>query len=379
MRVDLPPVLVLGDHLGYPDGVAHGVTTYFLQVLPALRSRGVQLTACYLREPHPAADELRAHGIEPIFLSAAKWDPFVIARASAIAREHGCRLVHAAGIKGSLVGRVVARRIGGRALVHVHDFNLPSIAVRMLHGAVARETDLALCVSRAVQRVAQEGYHIPLERTRVLHNGIRLDAVRNVPREARARVRTELSISAESRVIATIARLHPVKGHRSLLQMLPRIVGRCRDVMLILAGDGPERAACEALVDKLAMRAHVRFLGHRADVPQLLAAADLLAIPSQMEGLGLSAVEALTAGKPVVAFNVGGLGEVITDGVDGYLVEPQNQEAFVDAVLSLLEDATQLAAFGERARAGVERFSLDRHIDGLLDCYAEAARERSPT
>ena len=247
MRRNLPPVLIMADHLGYAAGVAHGVTTYFLQVLPVLAAKGVNLKACFLREPHPAAEALREHGIEPTFLSARKWNPFVLRRVATIAREHHCRIVHACGLKATLAARAVSRKVHAAAVVHVHDFGYPGPLLSILHRAFARPSDLGICVSQAVGEVAVSGYHIRPDRVRVVHNGIRLEEIRNVPPDSRARIREALDISRESSVIAMVARMHPEKGHREMLEMMRLIAQRVPDAILILAGAGPELSACQAL------------------------------------------------------------------------------------------------------------------------------------
>ena len=373
MRGNLPPVLIMADHLGYAAGVAHGVTTYFLQVLPVLAAKGINLNVCFLREPHPAAEVLRGHGIEPTFLSARKWDPRVLSRIASIAREHRCRIVHASGIKATLAARIVSRKVGAAAIVHVHDFVYPGTLVSILQRVFSRPSDLGICVSQAVREVAVTGYHIRPDRLRVVHNGIRLEEIRNVDPASRVRIRKTLDISPESSVLAMVARMYPVKGHRQMLEMMPLITKRKPDVVLVLAGDGPEMPDCQALASELGVRDRVRFLGHRSDVPQLLMASDLVVMPSQKEGLGLAAIEALAAGRPVVGFAVGGLPEVINDGANGRLVAPGDHNAFVDAVVSLLDDPQRLSAYGAHGVVAAQDFSLDTHVGRLLQCYEEAA------
>jgi glycosyltransferase involved in cell wall biosynthesis len=369
----LPPVMVLGDHFGYPGGVAHGVTTYFLNVIPALVEQGVKLTPVFLREPHPAAAALRDRGIEPVFLSAHRWNVHVVFEVAQLVRRNGCRIIHAAGIKATLVARIVARLTHTEALVHVHDMLYPGAVVGGLHNFFSRRSDLGICVSRAVQDVIIAGYHVAPERARVVHNGIPLDHIRNVAPGTRERVRQILNLPGEASVIAMVARMHPIKGHRSMIQIMAEIVKSCPEAILLLVGDGPERAACESLVRDLCLARQVRFLGQRNDVPELLAATDLVVIPSQSEGLGLAGIEALAAARPVVAFDAGGLRDVVNDGLDGRLVKPGDKQAFAAAVIGLLKEPETLNAFGQRGAIAAERFSLEAHIRELLKCYQEAA------
>jgi glycosyltransferase involved in cell wall biosynthesis len=300
-------------------------------------------------------------------------DPSVVFKVAAIAKRHRSRVIHASGIKATLVGRIVARMVGAKAIVHVHDLTLPGGVVGALHGMFARSTDIGLCVSAAVRETAIKGYHVEATRTRVLYNGTKLDPIKNVARDARATRRHELAIPAEADVITLVGRIYPVKGHAAMLQMLPDILRRRPNTILLFVGDGPQRGACEALAARLGVQSSVRFAGHRADVPELLAASDVVVVPSSTEGLSYAAIEALAAGRPVVANRVGGLPEVVTDGVDGRCVALGDERAFVDAVVQLLEDRCSLEAFGRAAAANAERFSLARHVEQLLQIYGELA------
>lgn len=371
---DLPPVMVLADHFGYADGVRHGVTTYLLHVLPLLARAGVRLTVCFLRAPHPAARELRARGIRPVFLDAGKWNPAVALKVAALANCNRVRLLHATGIKGTLVARLAARLTGMRTLLHVHDLNDPGAAVGALQGLLARRTDAAVCVSEAVRELTVDRYRVPPGRVHVVRNGIPLEELRGAGAGERSRVRAELGIEAGRPVLAIIGRLHPVKGHRGLIAALPAIVRACPRALLLVIGDGPERPACEALTRSLGMSRHVRFLGRRADVPRLLPAVDLVLMPSQSEGLGLAAIEALAAARPVIAFGVGGLPEVVTDEVSGRLVPPGDFAAFAAAVIETLHDSSRRFSYARGAVASAQRFRIDTHVERLLECYRMALR-----
>lgn len=369
IATDLPPIMVLADHIGYADGVRHGVTTYLLHVLPLLAAAGVDLTVCFLRQPHAAAEEMRARGIHPVFLDAGKWDPTVALRVAALGRRKRVRLLHATGVKGTLVARIAARLIGARTLLHVHDLNDPGAALSALQRLVAQPADAAVCVSEAVRELTVTRYRVARERVRIARNGIPLELLRGAATAARSRVLEELGIEPVRPVLAMIGRLHAVKGHQDLLAMLPEIVRGCPRALLLVIGDGPERPACEALARSLGMSGHVRFLGRRSDVPRLLAAIDLVLMPSRSEGLGLAAIEAVAAGRPVIAFAVGGLPEVVVDGVNGRLVRSGDHQAFASAVVETLRDPAQRLSYARGAASSAQHFGVEAHVRRLIDCY----------
>jgi len=123
----------------------------------------------------------------------------------------------------------------------------------------------------------------------------------------------------------------------------------------VLAGEGPERAGLEALATELGIAERVHFLGYRDDIPQLLAACDVFALPSLYEGSSLAVLEAMAAGRPVVSSAIGGTDELIDDGVDGLLVAPGDTAGLAGALRRLLDDAELRKSFAERARRRVER------------------------
>jgi len=369
----LPRVMIVADHLGYAGGVMHGVTTYFLEVLPALVEAGVELTVCYLREPHPAADGLRERGIAPVFLSAARMNPFIALKVAAMARSNRCDVLHAMGIKGILMARLATRMTPARTLLHLHDLIEPSAVIGGLQRTFARPSDMAVCVSAAVAPIAVRRYKVQPDRVRVIHNGIRLERFERVAEAARGQLRAALGIPPSSPVLLLVGRMHPIKGHRTMLEMVPEIVRRCPDVVLLLVGDGPERVACEDVTRALGLERHVRFLGQRRDVAELLQASDVVVVPSESEGLSLAAIEAHAASRPVVGFDAGGISEVVQDRVTGRIVPAADRQAFADAVISLLLDDATRSAYGREARRVARRFSLDAHVDQLLRCYREIA------
>ena len=373
MQDATPRILFVADKFGYPGGVAYGGTTYFLNVLPELARAGIEFTACFLRDPHPIAGELVREGIKPVFLGARRMDPTVFLRLASVARKHRSTVIHATGIKAGLMARMAAMLVPAKVIVHVHDTLHPGFLISNLHRWFARPSDIGLCVSRAVEPTVLDGYHVRRDRIRVIHNGIQLDKFRNPAGDTRDSVRHALGIAPQARVIGMIARMYPVKGHQAMLRMMPDIVARVPDALLLLVGDGTEREACERIVSELGLGAHVLFLGQRGDVAQILSACELTVMPSESEGLPLSAVESLAMGKPIVAYDVGGLKEVIDDDVTGCLLRYGDTASFCEAVVSLLGDEARLAVFSARAREAAERFDVERHVRLLIECYREQA------
>ena len=169
-----------------------------------------------------------------------------------------------------------------------------------------------------------------------------------------------------------VGRLHRQKGVDTLVRAVPLLPP---DVPVTLAGDGPERAALEKLAARLGVADRVRvtgFLPHR-QVPELLAGAAVAVLPSRYEELGTALVEAMAAGRPVVASAVGGIPELVRDGVDGLLVPPGEPVALATAVRALLADPQLAARLGSHGRDRVAEHDWARLAARVLEIYLQAS------
>lgn len=363
-------VLFLADHLGPPDGV-HGVTTYLRDLLPALQATGIEVGACFLRAPHPAAESLRAHGIPVRFLNTGSLDLFVTRQVTELVRDESWEVLHCAQFRATVVARAVARLLRSPAVVvQLHDLTMPPAYARLINRIVARPTDLGLCVSRAACEIAVRGYHLAPDRLRVLYTGIDTRQFQPVSPQERAQIRRELGISATAPLLCLVGRFYPVKGQAEMIRMMQCIVARRADCVLLLIGSGPGRAACENLARDLGLADCIRFVGHRDDVGRLLAAADVAVVPSSSEGLSRFAIEANLCGLPVVAFACGGVAEALADPRCGALIPPGDPTAFVAAVERALAERRDPADAEACARIASERFGLAAHVQSLRECYA---------
>ncbi len=177
------------------------------------------------------------------------------------------------------------------------------------------------------------------------------------------------------RTVITVANLRAEKNHATLLDALAALVPSRPDLRFQFVGDGPQRQALEARAAALGVTAQIAFLGHRDDVPALLGAADLFVLPSRSEAFPNGAIEAMAAGLPVVACAVGGLFDLIDDGVTGALVPPDDAAALASAIGGLTDDPARALALGRAARAVVrQRYSFDRMVGSFEDLYRSGLR-----
>jgi glycosyltransferase involved in cell wall biosynthesis len=222
---------------------------------------------------------------------------------------------------------------------------LYELCARRVDGLIAVAPDVKTSILAAMPG-------IPAERIVVIPNGV--DTRRYRQAVDRAAVRRSLGLGESDRLIAVVATLKEQKGHRILIDAAATVVRRCPEAHFLLIGDGELRSALSSQISALRLEGHVHLLGTRHDVANLLAAADLFALPSLWEGLAMALVEAMAAGLPVVATDVSGTRQVMIDGATGVLVPPADAERLAAALIALLENPVRAREMGAAGRNRVE-------------------------
>ena len=210
----------------------------------------------------------------------------------------------------------------------------------------------------------------------VIRSGIDLGTVRPLGEAARRALRAAQGVTDGRPVISLVQRLSPPKTPLVFLRALPRILAERPDAVAWVVGDGPLRAAAEQAAAEAGVAARVTFLGLRKDAPDLLSASDVAVHSSLREGLPRAVLEALAVETPLVATAVGGVPDVVTDGVNGLLVPPEDPAALARAVLATLADP---AAAADRARAGrdaIEPFTAGHMLDEQHALYRRLLARR---
>lgn len=289
-------------------------------------------------------------------------------------------LAHFHGSKAGLVGRVAAVLARFKNIVvTAHNFvtyeEVPAakkILFRYGESMLSHVSSRIITVSQALKDDLVKNYNIKPEKITPIYNGIDLNRFTHLP--SRSQVRKQYGIGSAAVVIGTVARMAPQKGLNYLIEAIPMISrpdgGTHPETTFIIAGDGPLRPELERLAEVKGLRDKVRFPGYIHDIAEILACFDIFVIPSIAEGLSITTIEAMAAGLPVVASRVGGLAELVSDGVTGLLVEPRDPAALAQAIKTLVNDrenAVQLGLNGKNF-AG-ERFSLDNMVRQTLQVY----------
>jgi glycosyltransferase involved in cell wall biosynthesis len=187
--------------------------------------------------------------------------------------------------------------------------------------------------------------------------------------------RSPRATTQRRRTIITVANLRPEKGHETLIAAATLLARDFPDVRFQIVGEGPRRAVLESLVRARHLKRRVMFLGHREDVPALLADADVFVLPSRSEAFPNGAIEAMAAGLPVIAGAVGGLVDLIDHGRTGLLIEPDQPEQLAHAIGQLLTDQQLATRIGTAARTDVvQRYSFERMVTAFEDLYLASLR-----
>lgn len=323
------------------------------------------------RTVEPIVADLRRRGVDVRFLKRRfKYDPlawwplFRALRRERIDVLH----THAFGMNawGSLIGRLARVPV---VIAHEHNWAFTGRALRPVidRELIARCADAVIVVSREARRRMIEVERIAPERLVLLPNGIRALP----PGDGRA-VRAELGIGDDDPVIGTVCVIRAEKALDVLVRAAALVIRGFPRLRVLIVGDGPDRARLEAVVEQLGLEERVLLTGARTDVSDILAAIDVAVLASDYEGVPLSVLEFMDAGKPIVATRVGGIPELIEDGVHGALVPPRDEAALAAAIRGVLRDPDGGREMGARARERCRgEFSLDRTIERLQQLYEQ--------
>jgi sugar transferase (PEP-CTERM/EpsH1 system associated) len=285
-------------------------------------------------------------------------------RLSAAFRSLRPHVVHTHNPAPHLFGALAARLTGAPAVVHTkHGRNFPTVPRLVLANRFASFlSDAVVAVSEDAARVACDVERVPTRRVRVFPNGVDL---------ARWPVRDTREPTGPPRAVC-VARLDPVKDHASLFRAARLVHDAEPSFRLDVVGDGPERPRLEALVRELGLEDTVVFQGHRDDVETALAGADVFVLASTTEGISLTLLEAMAAGLPIVATDVGGNREVVVPGETGWLVPPRSPEALAEALLAAIRGRPRERDYGTAARRRVEAlFDLRLMVRRYESLYRE--------
>jgi glycosyltransferase involved in cell wall biosynthesis len=273
-------------------------------------------------------------------------------------------------------GRLAAKRAGVKAIISaLHSTGWPD-GVGRLNRFLTPITDAFIAVAPSHGRFLVEHERIPAEKVIVVPNGV--DTKRFAPIADVAAVRRELGLGKTDPIVGIVAALRPEKNHALFLEMANRLVQQIPNARFLLIGDGPCREALERKASPSGLAPVVKFLGTRDDVPRLLAAMDVFVLTSHIEANPVSILEAMSAGRPVVATNVGSVSEAVSEGKTGFLVPAGDAVALAERVLELLHNRELRKSLGVAGRQQViTHWSIDSMVHGYEQLIESIYRRKS--
>lgn len=360
-----------------------GTQRQIVHIAAQLDRNRFEPTVLFFRNPSFFVDELQQAGVTVIQVpKQGRIDPKFVWRLARELRRGRFDVMHCFAFSGELWG-AVARSLLPRA---ARPALISSVRgtyewYSRWHWAVKRrvsaQSSRVMANSHMGAMYACKQMGLPEQSISVVHNGVQLPP----PREtARDDLRDRLGVPVEALLILFVGRLVDHKDLPTLMRATARLrAGGC-PAHLIVAGDGPLRAEIEALIDQLALRDRVDLIGQRDDVPELIAVADAVVLPSVREGLSNVILEGMMGGKPVVASRAGGNVELVEHGRSGLLFDVGDDAGLAQAFIRLATDAGLRKRLGDGARErALNHFSIPSMVRAYEKTYSDVVRERATT
>ena len=343
-----------------------------LQECLQLRARGVELM---LVCPPDSGLSRRAH--EQGFAVAEvamprSLDPLVVFRIAAVMRRFRPDVVNTHSGRDTILAGLAARLVRPRPLVVRTRHLILPITSRATYSWLP---DHVVTVSVAVrENLITAG--VPPQRITAITTGV--DCRRFDPAIVAPGLRKELNLADDAFVVGMVAILRMKKGHQDLLDAAVDVVKAIPQAIFVIAGDGPQRENTERGIAERGLQAHVRLLGLRRDIPEVLRSLDLFVLPTHEEAFGTSYLEAQAMGLPVIATRVGGVPEAVHEGVTGLLVPAKDPQALAAAIIELGRDPLRRHAMSAAGRPWVQaEHTTERMAERMIALYEALLRERA--
>lgn len=333
-------------HIYTGGGEIYGVERVIYHLMTEHLKSGYDVKVAYFKRSSSNSflDLLNDHSI-PVFIvpSTGILDINAFMTLRRVCFDFSPHILHAHCYKGYIFASFLKRLLNKLIIVstkHISDASSFRIKVyEYLGNKSLLSFDQVIAVSQFTKhKLAEKG--IPAGNIEVIHNGVEIPLNGRTAKES---IRSELNIDSNSRLVGFIGRLTPQKGISFLLRAAQEICARTADISLVIIGDGELKKEAESFIASNNLGGRVFMLGWRKDATDLLEDIDVLLLPSIFEGLPMIILEAMARGVPVIATDVGGIGEAVKDGETGLLIKPGDPDAIVTSVFELF-DTPELAA-----------------------------------
>ena len=355
-----------------------GAETLLTEIIRRIDRERFAPELCCLKRFEPLGEELSREVPSFTGLLSQKYDFAVLWRLTRLMRRRRIDAVVTVGTGGDKMfwGRLAAWLSGVPVICSaLHSTGLPD-HVEFPNRLLAPLTDAFIAVAEPHGRYLAEHEGCPVRKVVVIRNGV--DVERFHPRPPNRRLQKRLNLDPTAPVAGIVAALRPEKNHEMFLKVAASVCEKLPAARFLVVGDGPERPKLESFARSLGVAAAVRFLGTRSDVDEILSLQDVLLLTSHMEANPICLLEAMAAGKPVVATRVGSVTETVQPGTSGYLVSPGDVQGMAARVLELLNDRNRAAEMGRAGREQVlARWTVDRMVRGYEELITKIYAAKS--
>ena len=351
-----------------------GISTYVVSLAKALKDKGEEVFVA--SSGGVLVSELTHEGISHIKINIRTKSELspktfrAIFEISRLVRKLDIDIIHSHTRVTQIVGFFVSRfrRIG--FVTTCHGFFRRNLGRRILPAW----GDRVIAISEAVEDYLIKDFGVKRDKIALVYNGIDVKKfLKDFSDKEKDELKDSFGIRKDHSVIGTIARFTPDKGHDVLLYALFDILKQKPNVQCVFVGDGKERYKIQDIVERLGLSENVIFVKSQINTVSVLATIDVFMFtPRRKEGLGLVLLEAMAAGRPVVATNVGGVGTIVQDGINGFLVSPSKPELLVEPTIRLLKDKELYKKMSQAGReCVVQKFSINGMADKVDRLYKE--------
>lgn len=363
-----------------------GAEKSLLDILSHLYNIDVIICSLYTGNTLQPAFEQAGIRVIPLNIVGKYAFPTAIQALRKVVHSESPDLIHATLFRSDIVSRITAKLehvplvdsfvndsyslCRWRSLDRVSFLKLKS--VQLLDQFTSRYVALFTAISDSIRRSNALALHLPISRIHVIYRGRSPESFINVKIDQTTEIRKSLQLNNTGPIIINVARLLNRKGQEELIRSIPLVQSRFPNIRLLIAGEGPYRNRLESLIEELHLRNVVQLLGTRNDIPILLQLADVFAFPSHYEGHGGALVEAMFAGRPIVASDTDVHRESISHKETGLLTPIQNLEKLAESIIWLLENPQHAASMGIQARnVAMQKFNINKVADQHKELYTQ--------
>ena len=307
-------------------------------------------------------------------------DTLALIDLTAFLRKNPYHIVHTHNSKAGFLGRLAARLAGVPVIVHtVHGFAFHDqeplwrqMLFRNLERLASRWSDRMIFISQPLIDWALKDHIVGEDKITKIYSGIQLDKFHPVKSEEKDQIRSKWSLQKEEAVVGIVSKLWEGKGHTVLIEAFKLLKEKIKDAKLVIVGEGYLYDELFRRVGNNGLRDSVLFTGFQMDVSEIIATFDVAVLPSFFEGMGRVILEAMAMEKPIVASRVGGIPDLIDQGINGLLVRPGDARELADALERVLSDNGLAKRLGREGRKRIkDQFSADVMVRSIEELYRE--------